>query len=170
MEQQVSQLYQNLQKLVGLHRRLMDSVRNEHDILVQADVKAIQEMTTEKQMLLESIRLAEVDRIKSVELLSSEWSIPVEELSLSRVIVQLQGTDQKQAEQFRSTLNALTVLIQRITEQNLENRKLVEASLQHVHRMKRNVLGAGAPRASTYTAQGQPAQGNGPSRLISREI
>ncbi len=169
MEKPLQNIYQNLQTLTGLHRQLLETVRIEREALVQADLLGIQKAISSKQALLESIHQTEMARLKLMTDLSIHWKQPFRQLTLTYLIIQIQGDDPKGAEQFRSLLNALTVLIQRITAQNKDNKNLVECSLGHVHQMKKNSLAETTPRSSTYTSQGQRAQGAPAQRFLSRE-
>src|SRR5690606_37128371 len=98
-----------------------------------------------------------------------DWKKPLKELTLPNLIIAIQGNDPKAAEAFRSAFNALTLLIQRISDQNNDNRLLVERSLEHVGRMKKNVLGEATPRSDTYTPNGQKSNPAPGSRLLSKE-
>jgi hypothetical protein len=166
----IKSILDSLQKLTGLHRQLLETVRLERQALVEANVKLIQELTTSKQSIIEVIRLTELGRAKQVAELAVAWKKPLRDLTLSNVIIGIQGWDLKLSEQFRTALNVLTVLVQRVSEQNQENRLLVEKSLEHIHNMKRNVLGESSPKSNTYTQHGQKTHTNGNSRLISKEI
>lgn len=165
----VQQIYASLRELIGLHRQLLDACRTEREALVQADIEKIEEATLAKQNVVEAIRKAEGVRIQRVTELALLWKKPVRDLSLPNLILAVQSQDQKLSEQFRSSFNALTVLISRITEQNDDNKALVERSLRNVNEMKRNVLGEAVPRSNTYTNQGQRAGVTGGARLISKE-
>ncbi len=163
------QLYQALQRLVGLHRQLLDNVRMERKSLVDADLKGIQDATVAKQALVEAIRQAEFQRQKCVAELAVATKVPVRDLTLANLVLAAQAIDNKLAEQFRTAQNALNLLIQRIVEQNDDNKSLVEKSLAHVNEMKRNVLGEAAPKSSTYNQQGQRANPASGARMLSRE-
>jgi predicted phage tail protein len=165
----VQQIYSSLRELIGLHRQLLDACRTEREALVQADIEKIEEATQAKQAVVESIRKIEAQRIQHVSDLALLWKKPVRELSLPNLILAVQNQDQKLSEQFRSSFNTLTVLIQRITEQNDDNKALVERSLRNVNEMKRNVLGEAVPKSNTYTSHGQRAGVTGGARLISKE-
>lgn len=169
MEKILIQIYQNLQKLVGFHRQLLDIVRLERQALVQANLGEIQSSTTGKQVLIESIQQVESARLKLMGELAIQWKRPYRELTLPNIIITIQGIDPKGAEQFRSSYNALTILIQRITEQNRDNRLLIEKSLEHVGEMKKNILGEVSKKSNTYTQQGQRTTHHPVSRLISKE-
>ena len=169
MEKLITQLHQILQKLTGLHRQLMETVRAERDALISADLKEIQIQTFSKQTIIEEIHHTESARLKLMADLAIQWNKPIQELTLPNIIIEVQGTDLKAAEQLRTTFNALTILIQRISTQNKDNRVLVEHSLEHVYQMKKNILGESSPRTNTYTQQGQSVNGPAVSRILSRE-
>ena len=172
MEKNVTLIYESVQKLVGLHRQLLDTVRQEREAIVNADLKSLQECTSTKESLIEAIRGQESKRLKATSELTLDWKRPFKELTLTNIIIAIQGIDPKGAEALRTTYNALTILIQRTIEQNKGNRDLVERSLEHVHNMKKNILGETVPRSNTYSQQGQRVNATGAqrgARLISKE-
>ncbi len=150
-----------LQKQVGFHRQLLDALRMEHSALAEADIKALQEAVSAKQVALEAIRLAEVERLRE----PGEFA----GLTLGQIAIAIQGKDPKGAEQLRGAMNALTILIERAQEHNEENRALVERALGHVYEMKKNALRDSSPKSETYSQQGQRISSHGSSRLLSRE-
>jgi flagellar biosynthesis/type III secretory pathway chaperone len=170
VEKNIVPIYQIIQKLIGLHRNLMDTVRAERDALVNADLKGIQDATGAKEGIIQAIRQAESDRLKLLGELALIWKRPFKDLTLPNIIIHVQGTDQKAAEQLRSGFNALTTLIAHITEQNKYNAQLIERSIAHLNKMKRNVLGEGVPHSDTYTQKAQKTSSAGGSRLISTEV
>lgn len=168
-ELSIQKIYEVLQKLVGLHRQLYEVCRAEREALVSADIKVIQEQTHAKELVIETIKQYEMQRIRTTAVLSMDWKIPLSELSLTRIIQELEPKQPKEAERFRSALNALKILIERSTKMNDSNKQFLERSLEHVHEMKRNVLGEAAPQSDTYGAQGQKVAGNAGARFISQE-
>jgi flagellar biosynthesis/type III secretory pathway chaperone len=169
VDQSLIQLYQSLQKLMGLHRQLLETVRQERIALVDADLPSIETITQTKQSLVEEIHRAEAIRLKLLSELATAWRKSAPDLTLQNLIIEIQGTNLKTADQFRSALNTLTILVQRISDQNQDNRKLIERSLEHIHQMRQNALGSAAPKSNTYTPQGQRAQGLPGSRILSKE-
>jgi len=169
MDKPIELIHQILQKLTGLHRQLLETVRMEREALVELNLKDVEEAAVAKQALIAAIQEAEAERLRHVGSLALLWKRPMKELTLSQIAIAIQGADLKSAEQLRSTYNALTILIQRISEQNHYNQTLLEKSLEHVDSMKKNVLGESNPKAGTYTAQGQKASGPGASRFLSQE-
>ncbi len=168
-EQNLDSIYQLLQRQLGLHRRLWECVRAEKECLVLADVKKLQDTTLSKESLIESIRVQEQERLHLVGALASQLRRPVRELILSELIITVQGFDLKRADQLRSVLQALQVLVARIQEQNRYNSELVQRTIVNIEQMKRNVLGEAAPKSSTYNVMGQKSQNAAHSRLLSKE-
>ncbi|MBI3534442.1 MAG: flagellar protein FlgN [Deltaproteobacteria bacterium] len=169
MEKTIEQIFQVLQKLILLHRQLLEKVREEKEALVHVDVSAIEGITQTKEALTESIRNEESKRLKLVGELAIEWKIPLRSLTLSQLIIEVQGRDLKTSNQLRSAYQTLTFLVQRIQEQNRNNVHLVEGSLNRIQNMKKNVLNESAGNTKTYTSQGQSAVANAKSIMLSKE-
>jgi flagellar biosynthesis/type III secretory pathway chaperone len=169
VEKNVAPIYQIIQKLIGLHRNLMDVVRAEREALTNADLKGIQDANAQKEALVQAIRQQEADRLRTVGELAIQWKRPFKDLSLQNIIIAVQGTDLKAAEQLRSSFNALTHLVSRVQEQNRYNAELLEKSLAHLLSMKKNILGEATPKSDTYNPQGQKTSSSASSRLISKE-
>lgn len=166
---ELDKLYSCLQRMIGLHRQLYDVCKMEREAFISADSKLILEHTQAKELIIETIRQAEADRIRTTALLSLVWKKPLTDLTLNFIIREIEPQDPKNSERFRSALTALTMLIERARKLNESNRSLVEKSLEHVHAMKKNVLGEAVPQSDTYGNQGQKvAQTNG-ARLLSTE-
>ena len=158
-----------LQKLIGLHRQLHEVCRSERDALIAADVKQVQEFIHAKELVIETIRQEEAKRIRLTAELAIELKRPMSELTLSNLIMEIEPQFPKVAEQLRSAMNALVILIERAKKINDSNLEFIERSLGHVHNMKRNVLGEAVPKSDTYGAQGQKLPHTGGARLISKE-
>jgi flagellar biosynthesis/type III secretory pathway chaperone len=169
VSQTVVQLAQELKTLLGLHRQMLELVRTERSALVSADIKLIQENNFKKEAIIEAIRNQDAIRMKLISQLAYFWGRKSEELTVSKIIIQVQGSDLKMADQLRSTWQALNILIERIMDQNERNGELLEKSLEHVNEMKVNLLGEGSPKAQTYTQQGQRSAPQSGARLISKE-
>ena len=170
MERPLVQIYEILQKMVGLHRQMLEITRAERESLIQANLEEIQKVLAIKQSLIEAIHQAETQRIKSTAELAVIWRKTPAELTLKNIILKVQGVDQKAAEQFRSAFNTLTLLIQRVMDQNADNRSLLDQSMEHIQKMKQNVLGESSQKGTTYTPQGQQLKQNTSPRFISKEI
>lgn len=169
MDPRIKQLYQVIQRLIGSHRQLMDGVRAEKDALLSADLKAIQEATYHKEAAIADISSLERERKSLVYSLAVTWKRKPEELTFTQIVIQLQGMDLQMAEQFRSAFNTLTVMVQRISEQNQENGGIIERSLHHILEMKKNILGEARGPSDVYTQRGQKTNPTGGARLIAKE-
>jgi flagellar biosynthesis/type III secretory pathway chaperone len=148
---------------------MLDTVRLEHEALRNADLKGVEEATRTKEAVIAAIRQQESHRLRQVTALALEWRRPLRELTLTEIILVIQGRDPQGADLMRSSFNALTVLVQRVRDQNEINRRLVETSLEHIGAMKKNVLGEACRKTETYTQTGRRSSGTGESRLISKE-
>lgn len=168
-EKTIKKLYDVLYRLVGHHRRLLELVRHEKTVLVDADLHKIREATHAKEVMISEIRQAEGIRLKLVGTLVVEHRRPAGELTLPNIIVLYQGEQPEVAAQLSSVFNTLKILIQRITEQNQENQQLVEQSLKHIRNMKDNAIGEADPYSKTYSKTGTTVN-RGESRLISQKV
>jgi tRNA A37 N6-isopentenylltransferase MiaA len=169
VEKILNDLFQVLQKLFGQHRQLLEIVRTERENLIQLDKDALVAILSRKQSTIEAIGQAENQRLQLVSELGRLWGRPSSELTLTQIVIEIQGFNPKLAEQYRSTYHALTILIQRISEQNRDNQKFLNRSIDNIAEMKRNVLGVAATARGTYSHQGQRVTGASSSHLISRE-
>lgn len=166
-------LHACLQKLIGIHRQLLETVRQEHEAIANAQHKDLQECVYAKAALIEGVRQQELLRQGVVEKIAHQMKSPLEEVTLSSIILEVQNSDPKFSEILRSSQTALKLLAERVIEQNNYNRDLLKQSLDHVHEMKRNVLGEHKPKSQTYTAQGRKSMLGSESnnaRLISKEV
>jgi flagellar biosynthesis/type III secretory pathway chaperone len=165
----LNDLVTKLQKLLSLHRQLLESLRAEREALLAVDVRKIHEVTLEKQAILQQVAVAEQERLAASRHVAVQMNSPAD-LSLGQLVLQSQSVSLKLSEQLRSVQQALVHLIGRIQEQNGSNRQLVESSLEHVNQMKKNVIGESMPRSETYSPTGHRQNAPAQSRLISTEI
>ncbi len=160
--EKLSELHGQLQRLLTLHRQLLEALRVEREALLSADCRRIQDCTSEKEGILHQISILEQARFRSSNALGDR--------DLAAIILAAQAIDLKLSDQLQSVRNALQHLIQRIREQNDANRLLVENSIEHVIQMKKNILGEAVPRAGTYSPSGQASHAPSQARLLSTEI
>lgn len=172
MNDDLKAIYQHLQSLMGLHKQLLEALRKEKEALIQLDLKMVHDATCEKEALIEAIRREDYQRSGAVQ----KWLLTQPELkkrmdlSLSELVIYLQGDDLKLADQFKSVQNALQQLIARAKDQNRYNSELINRSIEHMESMKRNVLGEQKPYSETYTARGKRTDPQASSRLLSKEV
>ena len=162
-------LYACLQRMLGLHRQLYETCKLEREAFVAADVKLITEQTHAKELIIETIRQVEAERIRVSTFIAADWKVKLSELTLNTIIREVEPRNKETSEKFRSALTALTVLIERAKKLNESNRELVEKSLEHVNAMKKNVLGEAVPSTEMYGNQGQKLPNTAGARLLSTE-
>ena len=170
MTENVEKILQILQKLIGLHRQLHEVCRSEREALVAADVKQVQEFVHAKELVVESIKQEEAKRIRISADVALELKRPLSEMTLTNLIMETEPQNPKLAEALRSAMNALVILIDRARKLNASNQELIDRSLEHVHAMKKNVLGEAVPRSDVYGSQGQKLPHTSGARLISKEV
>lgn len=171
MESIVQSLLQALQQLVGSYRQLFEVVRDERESLVSMDVKKIEENTHKKELIVEDIFRKERDRRKTVQMLAKLWNLPEDKVTISQIVLRVQGSNIKLANEVESMWRTLDLQIKRTSEQNQYNRELLEKSLAHLESMKQNILGASAAKSETYNPYGKKSTSSASSepRVISRE-
>ena len=166
-------LHGSLQDLIGLRRQLNDVVKSENEAITNADVKATYEAAAAKEALIHWIHQSEMSRQSIVYAIAQEQNLETKTPSLRELILHFQSNDLEISSRLQSDLSVLILLVERIKKQNEVNGNLVNASLQHIDNMKRNIFGETTHQARTYNQQGQKntasANEHGP-RLISREV
>jgi hypothetical protein len=161
-----------LQRLIGLHRTLLELVRSERDALLGADLKLIHEATLAKEAVIEQIRAVEAERARSMAaFLAAHPALrgPGGAPTLTELLQGLEPQEPALASRLQSARNALQLLVTRILEQSAGNRAICERTLGHLERMKKNVLGEASPHSERYSQQGQRVGAAPPARLVSRE-
>ncbi|MCM0604755.1 MAG: flagellar protein FlgN [Xanthomonadaceae bacterium] len=162
MEELLSTLQSLLSRHIGLHRQLLDLVRLENEAIVQMNLKDIQEITFSKEAVINAIQNCEEQRKVVCGLLE----VP----ALDNLILKLQDLGNSVlSEQFRTAYNTLRLLIEHISDQNDQNKGLVEHSLTQIQSMKKNILGVSDAQNTTYTAHGQSHFEASRPRLIEQE-
>ncbi len=169
MKNTLTELRSILRQIATLHRELLEVCKREKAALVAADLAVIQETTARKLEVVEHIQTADKSRSKQVVLLALDWNIPAKELSLSRIVSEVDTRDPALAAELRAMMDQIHAWMARVNQQNAENRKLVEASIEHINQMKKNILGETIPLSGTYNPQGQRRSSSSGSRLISKE-
>ncbi len=169
MENRLSDLLKILQKQLAHYRQLSDLLRTEREAVAEAKLSVIQDCVFAKESAIDGIRQREHERLRILGELAFELKIPIKNLNLNQLVLEVQGRFPKLSEQLRSVQVALQLMVQKAHDQNLYNKGLLEKSLMHFHQMKRNVLGEAEEKSQTYSSTGQqrsPGQG---ARLLSKE-
>ncbi len=170
MENKLEDLIQILNRILGSHRQLLEAVRREREVLISMEMPRIQAMTHFKEGLVVEVQGLESERLKLMAGLAVELKMPEKELSLQQIILAVEPRFSHLASKLRTALNALTLIIQRIQEQNQSNEALIQNTLNHLRQMNQNVKGEATSKSSLYTQKAQRSAGFLPPQYISQEV
>ncbi|OFZ78237.1 MAG: hypothetical protein A2583_02645 [Bdellovibrionales bacterium RIFOXYD1_FULL_53_11] len=171
VDESLIELHKILERMIGLHRQMLETVRMERNSIAAADVSGIQEAALAKEGIIAAIRQQESERLKTIAVMALKSRRKISDLTMNVLVLETQEVDAGFSEQLRSTFAALVMLIDRVLEQNDHNKAVVEKSLEHVRNMKANILRESVPRSGTYSSSGQKVGGrHGEARMFSQEI
>ncbi|MGE4232177.1 MAG: flagellar protein FlgN [Bacteriovoracia bacterium] len=156
-----------LDKLIGLHRALLELLVQEYSYVVTAQTEQLVEVTQSKQQVLGEILNAEHLRIEAASRLLKTLGLP-STASISEIN---QKIGDKEARDLNLQKEVLTELILRSKEQNKINMEFVRQSLDRIDVLKRNALGVNNTSNENYSDAGkrQPIPTHG-GRLLSTEV
>ncbi len=127
VERAFQKLEANLEELTKIYRSLLDIVRKEKDLLLKADLPALDESNKLKEDLLFKLRAQDALRARYAMDLATMVGADVENPRLLELAQKLAGTPA--ADRLRTQHSALDVLIQRITNINKENEEYAKSAL-----------------------------------------
>lgn len=161
-----NQLVEQLEQEVTLYRTMLDIVRREHDILVEAKLEDLVENNKTKEMLVAKIRAADRVREKRARDLGIILNCKSEPLRLLDLASQLEF---KKGDKLRSIHTTLDLLVKRIKEHNEKNEELVGSALKNIQgaleSLKHSLEGK-----ETYKQEGQIQKTAAPTgRFVSKE-
>ncbi len=156
----------NLEELTKQYRLLLDLVRKEKQILIDANVELINESNLQKEVLVSKIQELDALRISFANELAQKLNIPNNEVRLLNISRQLGGAD---GDKLRSQHAALELIIKRLSELNKENSIYAESALRNVghalDNIKETLMGQ-----KTYQNKGKYQQsGEKSGHLVSKE-
>lgn len=127
VERAFQKLEANLEELTKIYRSLLDIVRKEKDLLLQANREALEESNKLKEELLFKLRAQDSLRSRYAMDLAGLVGADVENPRLLELAQKLAGTPA--ADRLRTQHSALDMLIKRITEINKENEEYANSAL-----------------------------------------
>jgi flagellar biosynthesis/type III secretory pathway chaperone len=142
-----SSLADTLDNLVKVYRTLLEVVRREKDILVEAKLEDLIENNKTKDTLLLRIRSLENTRMKQARDLAHAVGADVEQPRLLEIAAKVESV---QGDKLRNMHSVLDLLVRRVSEVNKQNEELVQAALNNI---------TGAMDAIRDTLQEKPAYG-----------
>lgn len=159
-------LITNLEELTKQYRLLLELVRKEKQVLIDADIEQINENNFQKEVLISKIQELDALRVNFATELAQKLNIPHIDARLLNIARHIGGTD---GDRLRSQHAALEFIIKRLTELNKENATYAEAALRNVgsalDNIKETLMGQ-----KTYQNKGKYQQsGEKSGHLVSKE-
>lgn len=159
-------LISNLEELTKSYRLLLDLVRKEKQLLIDANTDLINESNTQKEILLNKIQELDVHRITYANEVAEKLNIAKADARLLNIANHLGGAH---GDKLRSQHAALEMLLKRLSELNKDNATYAEAAVQTVGKalesIRETLMGQ-----KTYQNKGKYQQGADKSgHLVSKE-
>lgn len=157
-----------LDNLVKAYRLLLDLVRTERELLVEARLDELQKLNADKEIMLAKISQIEDQRVRTLRELNYTYKLEGETprlLDLARVVSGETGA------RLRSSHSTLEIVLKRVQEINSGNAELAQNALRVAKGAIEDIRSSMAPHQKTYERQGkiQNAPTAQPS-FVSREV
>lgn len=82
-----NKIEQNLQKQLAIYTELRDSAQKKQEALVKNQIKELDALVTREEMLIIEAGKLEVERNSLIEKIALELKIPIDEVNLSKLII-----------------------------------------------------------------------------------
>ncbi len=122
-------LISNLEELTKNYRQLLDLVRKEKQILIDANVDLINASNLQKEILIDKIQELDAHRSTYAVEVAEKLNIPKADARLLNIANHLGGSH---GDKLRSQHAALEMLLKRTSELNKENATYADAAVQTV--------------------------------------
>ena len=160
-----NKLLDNLDGMVKIYRGLLEVVRKEKEILIEAQLDQLNENNRVKEALLLKSRTQELARIALVDDLRRMEMIRKDEVRLLDLAVHFGGSE---GDKLRNMHSVLTLLIKRVQGLNKQNEGLVNSALQSVTGAMNNIKQTLSDKG-TYANKGAMKDSSTQPQLVSRE-
>ncbi len=161
-------LVQHLNELVRVYRHLLETVRREKQLLLKADIVALDECTKAKEMMLAKVNELEkkwMTTAKQIYLLLDKKDF--ESPRLLDIATKYDGAERDKLLQLRSVLN---LLVQRIIGVNKDNEALTQSALSHISGAMQAIKQT-LNKNSNYEKKGKRSDANETTgRLVSKNV
>jgi flagellar biosynthesis/type III secretory pathway chaperone len=159
-------LISNLEELTKNYRQLLDLVRKEKQLLIDAKTDFINDSNLQKEILLNKIQELDALRINYASEVAEKLNISKSDVRLLNIANHLGGS---YGDKLRSQHAALEMLLKRVSEINKDNATYAEAAVQTVGKalesIRETLMGQ-----KTYQNKGKYQQGADKSgHLVSKE-
>lgn len=159
-------LISNLEELTKQYRQLLDLVRKEKQILIDANTDLINESNFQKEVLLSKISDLDALRINHADELARLLNLSQDNARLLTIAKYVSGPA---GDKLRSQHAALEMILKRLAELNRENATYADSALKNVgnalNSLKETLMGQ-----KTYQNKGKYQQnGDKSGHLVSKE-
>lgn len=148
-------LVANLEEMTKLYRQLLDLVRKEKQLLIDADMTKLEENNEIKENLLYKIKSIDGLRMRYAAELASLVHADHENPRLLDIAKNLGGAE---GDRLRVIHSALDLLIKRLSELNKENEGVAQSALKNLNGALGNIKDTLSGK-KTYGAKGQVQRG-----------
>ncbi len=129
LEKYVKELLNVLEEMLSVQQELLETARSKTTAMVNKDVEKMEELIEKEGNLLEKIESLESRRRNIIEKIASETSIPVEKLTISKIVrivpVELAFSLKEKSESLLEVLDSLNRI-------NTLNEKLAKDILEYI--------------------------------------
>ncbi len=155
-----------LEDLTKSYRQLLELVRSEKKILIDANILQMNECQFQKEIILQKINQSDLKRQSFAREICHELKINADEPRLLDIAKHLEG---QVSDKLRSQHAALELIIKRLSEINFQNAQIAQLALKNVNGALNNLKETYMGR-KTYQNKGQIQNGSDRSgHLVSRE-
>jgi flagellar biosynthesis/type III secretory pathway chaperone len=162
--------YKNLEEVledeIKVYRLLLDLVRHEKEVLVAAQIDALDENNRSKEAMILKIRALERQREKCGREMALEVGTNSENPRLLEIAAKLLDPE---ASKLRSIHSTLDLLIRRIKELNEGNEMLIQSSLKVVNGALGAIKQTLQPKP-TYAPSGEVKEPEVAGHFVSKEV
>lgn len=158
-------LDQILNRTIKVYRQLLEVVRREREILIEADLEELNENNAIKEKILIELREWEEKRILIVAQIAKENQINMEEPRLLDLANHFSG---EKGDRLRNLHSVLVLLLKRVQEFNQQNEDLVRAALENISGALNNIKNH-LQEKSTYERKGRLKEGTQDAHFVSKE-
>lgn len=127
----VQPLIDGIEHLLQLHRDLLTLAKQKKGILIQGDMTALQQLLKEEEQLVRKVQVAEKERIDKGQEVAEKLAIPLQDLTLSKLLDMAKGNPLLQA-RLQQIDKEFPTIVQHLQQQNQQNGQLIEQSLQFI--------------------------------------
>ena len=166
MDALLAELRAILMREIELHKNLLSLLHKEKACLIDLSTEEIVENTKKKETCTLKIKMLEESRLSLIKRLSPHFSIPLQDLTLSKLISLLEEPHRSDLDAVRSTLRSLMKSIQEI---NQHNSMVVKDALHYCQRSL-DFLYSATVANPTYVDNGKIKDPARFGRLLSKEI